>query len=161
MIPTRAAAALFIPLLAGACHAYRPASLTELSSGDRVRTLLTQSQFEEFDEHLFGGDRLIEGTVVEADANGLLLEVPVVAVAEGIRVRSYHQRLRIPAPGVADMEIRSLARGRTYALAGVLGAALGAIVWDQLSGSRRGDATPPPLPEEDIAVVIRIPFTVR
>ena len=161
MIRSRTAIAAFLPLFVGACHAYAPSSLAELSSGDRVRTLLTQAQFEAFDEYLFGGDRVLEGTVVEAAADGMLLEVPIVTVAEGIRVESYHQRLRIPAPGVADVEIRSLARGRTYALAGVLGATLGAIVWDQFRGSRRGETTPPPPPEEDIAVVIRIPFSVR
>ena len=161
MSRSRTAASLFLPLLLGGCHAYAPSSLTQLHPGDRVRTLLTQEQFEEFEEHLFGGDRLIEGTVVEADPAGMLLEVPVVTVTEGIRVESFSQRLRIPAPGMADVEIRSLARGRTYALAGAIGVVLGAIVWDQLRGSRRGDPTVPPVPEEDIAVVIRIPFTVR
>ena len=161
MIRSRTAASLFLPLLLGGCHAYAPSSLTQLHPGDRVRTLLTQEQFEEFDEHLFGGDRLIEGTVVEADPAGMLLEVPVVTVTEGIRVESFSQRLRIPAPGMADVEIRSLARGKTYTLVGAVGAVLGAIAWDQLRGSRRGDSTVPPVPEEDIAVVIRIPFTVR
>ena len=157
----RAAAILFLSPLAVGCHAYAPSSLTQLQPGDRVRTLVTQEQFDEFDEHLLGGDRLIEGTVVEADPAGVLLEVPVVTVTEGIRVESFSQRLRIPAPGVAEVEIRSLARGRTYSLAGAIGIVLGAIAWDQLRGSRRGDSTPPPVPEEDIAVVIRIPFTVR
>jgi hypothetical protein len=161
MIRSRTAASLLSALLLGGCHAYAPSSLTQLHPGDRVRTLLTQEQFEEFDEHLFGGDRLIEGTVVEADPAGMLLEVPVVTVTEGIRVESFSQRLRIPAPGMADVEIRSLARGKTYTLVGAVGAVLGAIAWDQLRGSRRGDSTAPPVPEEDIAVVIRIPFTVR
>ncbi len=154
----RTAAAVAAALLTGACHTYAPSTPTDVTAGDRVRTLLTQTQFEEFSEHLLGGDRLLEGTVVEADATSMLLEVPVVTVAEGIRVDSYNQRLRIPVEGLADVELRSLSRGRTYALVGILGAAVGAIAWDQFRGSRRGDAIPPTPPEEDIAVVIRISF---
>lgn len=155
---TGAVAALSAALLAGACHTYSPVTLADVTAGDRVRTLLTQAQYEEFDEYLLGGDRVMEGTVVEADAGALLLEVPLVTVAEGIRVDSYSQRLRIPAQGLADVEIRSLSRGRTYALAGILGVAVGAIAWDQFRGSRRGEPRPPIPPEEDIAVVIRISF---
>ncbi len=153
-----AVAPLLAALLASACHTYSPVTLADVTPGDRVRTLLTQAQYEEFDEYLLGGDRVMEGTVIEADAGALLLEVPLVTVAEGIRVDSYSQRLRIPAQGVADVEIRSLSRGRTYALAGILGVAVGAIAWDQFRGSRRGEARPPIPPEEDIAVVIRISF---
>ena len=153
-----AAAAVAAALLTGACHTYAPSTPADVTAGDRVRTLLTQPQFEEFDEHLLGGDRLVEGTVVEADATSMLLEVPVVTVAEGIRIDSYSQRLRIPLQGIADVEIRSLSRGRTYALAGILGAAVGAIAWDQFRGSRRGDPILPTPPEEDIAVIIRISF---
>ncbi|MCY3546491.1 MAG: hypothetical protein F4Z31_06960 [Gemmatimonadetes bacterium] len=153
-----AVAPLLAALLASACHTYSPVTLSDVTPGDRVRTLLTQAQYEDFDEYLLGGDRVMEGTVIEADAGALLLEVPLVTVAEGIRVDSYSQRLRIPAQGVADVEIRSLSRGRTYALAGILGVAVGAIAWDQFRGSRRGEARPPIPPEEDIAVVIRISF---
>lgn len=155
---TTAAAALCATVLASACHTYSPVTLADVTPGDRVRTLLTQAQYEEFDEYLLGRDRVMEGTVVEADAGALLLEVPLVTVAEGIRVDSYSQRLRIPAQGLADVEIRSLSRGRTYALAGALVAAAAGIAWDQFRGSRRGEARPPTPPEEDIAVVIRISF---
>lgn len=161
MTAARNLAALVLSLSTAACHAYRPTSLPELQGGDRVRTLLTQAQHDELAEYLLGGDRLVEGTVVEADPAGMLLEVPVVTVAEGIRVDSYSQRLRIPAAGVADVELRSLDRGRTYALAGVVAAALGGIVWYEFARrSRRGTAVPPGPPEED-RIIIRIPFSVR
>jgi len=68
MIRTRTVAAVSLPLLAGACHHYVPGSLVELDPGDRVRTLLTQEQIEEFDEFLPRGERALEGTVVDAGA---------------------------------------------------------------------------------------------
>lgn len=161
MTPARTLAAFLLSLSAAACHAYRPTSLPELHGGDRVRALLTQDQHEEFAEYLLGGGRLVEGTVVEADPAVLLLEVPVVTVAEGIRVDSYSQRLRIPAAGVADVELRSLDRGRTYSLAGVVGAVLGGMVWYEFARRSRRGATVPPGPPEEDRVIIQIPFSAR
>lgn len=156
---SRIAITLFLPLLAVGCHAYAASSLGEVRSGDRVRALLTQDQFDEFEEYLLGGDRRVEGTVVEADTAGMLVEVPVVTVERGIRLDSYHQRLRIPAPGIADLELQSLDRLRTWSLVGVAAAGLGVVVADQVLGRsrRKGDPTPGP-PAENIAVVLRIPF---
>ena len=108
-------------------------TLADVTPGDRVRTLLTQAQYEEFDEYLFGGDRVMEGTVVEADAGALLLEVPLVTVAEGIRVDSYSQRLRIPAQGLADVEVRSLSRGRP-----TLSPAFSVLRWERSPGTSSG-----------------------
>ena len=151
--------AALLPVLTGGCHAYASSNLGAVSSGDRVRALLTQEQFGEFEEYLLGGDRRVEGTVVEADSSGVLLEVPVVTVQRGIRLESYHQRLRIPAPGIADLEIQSLDRLRTYSLLGLGAAGVGAIVWDQVRArSRRGREGPPGPPQEDILIVLRIPF---
>ena len=154
---SRIATVALLPLLSGACHAYSSTTVGAVSSGDRVRALLTQEQFAEFEEHLLGGDRRIEGTVVEADGEGMLLEVPIVTVERGIRLDSYHQRLQVPATGVADLEIQSLDRLRTYTLVGLAAAGVGAIVWDQLfSGSRRGGDKPPGPPEENVMIVLQL-----
>ena len=161
MIRIRTAAAALLPLLAGACHHYAPSSVAALRPGDRVRTLLTQEQLREFDEVLPVGERTMEGTVVEADSGGMLLEVPLLTVAEGIRVASYHQRLRIPAPGVADVEVRSLARGKTLALAGIAVAVVGAVAWEQFGRARGGGTNPPDPPAEDGIVVIQFVFALN
>jgi len=160
MIPFRRALVLVTTLFAAACHTYRPGTLPDLSAGDRVRTLLTPDQHEELQEYLLGGDRLVEGTVLEATPAELLLEVPILTVAEGIRVESYSQRLRIPVDGVADLEMRLLDWRRSSALAAVIGAAAGAIIWDQVRRRSRRGTTVPTGPLED-RVVIQIPFTAR
>ncbi len=151
---------LVIPLFAAGCHTYRPGTVPDLNAGDRVRTLLTPNQHEDLQEYLLGGDRLVEGTVVEATPAELLLEVPIITVAEGIRVESYSQRLRIPVDGVADLEMRLLDWRRSSALAAVIGAAAGVIIWDQVSRRSRRGTTTPTGPLED-RIVIQIPFAVR
>lgn len=160
MMSARRTPLLVIPLLAAACHTYRPGTLPDLNAGDRVRTLLTPDQHEELQEYLLGGDRLVEGTVLEATPAELLLEVPILTVAEGIRVESYSQRLRIPVDGVADLEMRLLDWRRSSVLAAVIGAAAGAIVWDQVRRRSRRGTTTPTGPLED-RIVVQIPFTAR
>ena len=151
---------LFALLLAG-CYTYAPSSIETLSRGDEVRARLTAAQFDELEEHLPGGDRVIEGEVVEADGNGMLLEVPITTVVEGIRVESLNQRLEIPASGVTDVELRSLDRPRTWAVTGVAAALVGYVIWDQLiSDTRRGGTDPPPPPEEDRRTILKIPLIV-
>jgi hypothetical protein len=160
MMSVRTTFALVLLLFAAGCHTYRPGTVSELSAGDRVRTLLTVDQHEELEEYLLGGDRLVEGTVVEATPAELLLEVPILTVAEGIRVESYSQRLRIPLAGVADVEMRLLDWKRSSALAGIIGAAAGAIIWDQVRRRSRRGTTTPTGPLEG-PIVIQIPFTAR
>lgn len=141
-----AVAALAAPALATACHAYAASELGQVNAGDQVRALLTPDQAARFAETLPAGGRLVEGVVVEAGAGEMLLEVPVVTRLEGIRVQSYNQRLRIPQAGIADLELRSLARGRTYALAGVAAAVVGWVVWDQFLADADRNPIPPPPP---------------
>ncbi len=148
--------------LAGACHAYAPSSLADVRNGDKVRVLLTPDQRQEFADPLPGTDRVLEGSVVEVDSGRLLLEVPVVTRLEGMHVESLRQRVEIPAAGLADLELRSLARGRTYSMVGIGVAVIGFVLWDQLlSDARRGTKPPPGPPEEDRRVGIRIPFGIR
>lgn len=160
MMSVRRTPLLVITLLAAGCHAYRPGTLPDLNAGDRVRTLLTPDQHEELQEFLLGGDRLVEGTVLEATPAELLLEVPILTVAEGIRVESYSQRLRIPVDGVADLEMRLLDWRRSSALGAVIGAAAGAIIWDQVRRRSRRGTTTTTGPLED-RIVIQIPFAAR
>lgn len=141
-----AVAALAAPAWAWACHAYAPSEMGQVNAGDQVRALLTQDQANRFAETLPTTGRLIEGVVVEVGAGEILLEVPVVTRLEGIRVESYHQRLRIPEAGIADLETRSLARTRTYALAGLAAAVVGWVVWDQFLADAGRDSIPFPPP---------------
>ena len=142
-----------------ACHAYVPGTLQGVRSGDKVRALLTADQYERLSEDSRPADRVFEGEVVTANADGLLMEVPVVTLARGIRVESLSQRFRIPADGLADLELRTLAKGRTYSLVGAAAALVGVIIWDQTRSARQGDARLPVPPDENRVTIFRFPVT--
>ncbi|MGI9629054.1 MAG: hypothetical protein ACR2QM_19640 [Longimicrobiales bacterium] len=151
-------AVVLFPLLGG-CYSYTPSALGDLSAGDEVRARLTAAQFDELEEHIPGGDRVVEGEVVEVGASRMLLEVPVNTAVQGIRVQSLKQRFEIPADGMADVELRTLDRRRTYGLSAVGVAVIGYIVWDQLlSEGRRGGTDTPEPPDEDRRITFKIPF---
>lgn len=142
-------------LFCGACHAYAPASPAAVSPGDQVRALLTTEQFAAFADALPTDDRRVEGTVIQAGAGVLLLEVPVFTEAEGMRVESLSQRLRVQEAGLADLEVRTLSRSRTFAVLGAVAALAGYVAWEQIfSDSDRGSG----LPDGPITELWRIVF---
>ena len=154
---TRTRTALAVLLCTG-CHAYAPASPTAVRPGDQVRALLTVEQFSAFEDVLPSGNRRVNGTVLEAGGGELVLEVPVLTQVEGMRVQSLRQRLRVTEAGVADLELRSLSRGRTFTLAGVAAALVGYVAWDQLlSDAGRSDEPPTGPINELLRIVFRIP----
>ena len=149
----------FVVLLSGACHAYAPASPAAVSPGDQVRALLTAEQFAAFEDVLPAGNRSVEGTVLSADAGELLLEVPVLTQLEGMRVESLRQRLRVPDAGVADLELRSLSRGRTIALVSAVAALAGYVAWDQIFSESDRNPTPPDGPVTELRrIVFQVPW---
>lgn len=157
MTRIRVAVAL-LPLLCGACHAYAPASPSAVGPGDQVRALLTAEQLDRFRGVLPTDARSVEGTVLEATPGELLLEVPLLVQAEGLRVESLRQRLRIPETGLADLEFRTLAQGRTWALAGAAAALVGYVTWDQWFSDAKRDSQVPPGPVNEFwRVVVPVP----
>ena len=156
-----ATAALLGALVLPACYTYSPSTVGELTPGAQVRARLTGAQFDELAEHLPGEDRVLEGEIIEAGNDGILLEVPVATSVQGMQVQSYHQRLDIPSSGVADVELRTLNKHRTYSVTGAAILAIGYVIWDQLlSDTRRGGGTEPPPPGEDRRTLIKIPLFV-
>ena len=154
-------AVLALSPVLGSCYTYTGSSLGELTDGDEVRARLTAAQFDELEEHLPGRDRVLDGEVIEVGPQRLLLEVPVTSSVQGIRVQSLNQRIEISADGLADVELRTLDRGRTYGLSGAGVVLVGYVIWDQLlSDTRRGGEGEPPPPPEDRRTLFKLPLIV-
>lgn len=114
--------------------------------GERVRVHLTQEGLDDLVE--FAPGLAMDGTLVRADSDQLILRVSVVDQTVGIMTRSLGQDLTIPASRISRLEQRELDRRRTWLTVGVGAAAMATIL------ASFGDGVPnPELPpvEEDPA----------
>lgn len=87
---------------------------------------LTQEGLEDLVE--FAPGLTMDGTLVRADGDQVILRVSVVDQTVGIMTRSLGQDLTIPAGRIARLEQRELDRRRTWLTAGVGAAAVAAML---------------------------------
>jgi hypothetical protein len=111
---------LALPLLA-ACYRYTPVKLAELKEGEGVRMRLTASYAEQIKPLLGLQDaRVLAGTLIRSLPDTLIVEVPTVVRAEiGTSTETLRQRISIPRSELADLESRTLDRGRTGTIVAV------------------------------------------
>ncbi len=87
---------------------------------------LTQEGLDDLAE--FAPGLTMDGTLVRADNDQVILRVSVVDQTVGIMTRSLGQDLTIPAGRIARLEHRELDRRRTWLTAGVGAAAVAAML---------------------------------
>jgi len=87
---------------------------------------LTQEGLDDLAE--FAPGLTMDGTLVRADSDQVILRVSVVDQTVGIMTRSLGQDLTIPAGRIARLEQRELDRRRTWLIAGVGAAAVAAML---------------------------------
>jgi hypothetical protein len=135
---------LVLPLCA--CYSYVPAELSSLPQGAAVRARITSEQAERVAPLVGRELRVLQGVVVDAGADSVLLEVPAAArIGTAGSVQVLHQRVAIARGGITEMELRRLNRGRTTLLVVGSSAIIGYFLMDALDigpgreGPRGGD----------------------
>lgn len=115
---------------AAACYRYAPVDTHALQPGMSVRARVTGATAEQIEPLLGMSDaRLLNGRIITADADALIVEVPAVYRAEiGSSIQTLHQRVTIPRSGLLEMETRTLDRFKTTIVAGAAAAVLGAYI---------------------------------
>lgn len=128
-------------LLAGAlvgCYTYAPVNMEVVPPGTTVRARLTLEARERLPDRVRGDDGTLEGELLDLENGALTLSVPTAVRREGFYQEDLHERIVLGAADVVDVERRTLNRPRTYALAGVVGAAVLGIAVRTLSGKTGG-----------------------
>lgn len=115
-----------VQLACSGCFGYVTAEHGTVPPGQRVRVHLTQEGPDDLVE--FAPGLTMDGTLVRADSDQLILRVSVGDQTVGIMTRSLGQDLTIPAGRIARLEQRELDRRRTWLTAGVGAAAVAAIL---------------------------------
>ena len=117
-----------------ACYTYAPVELSSVTPGSMVRARIAADQMARVEPLVGRSTRVLDGVLVDAGADSLLIEVPAATrTTTGGGIQVLNQRLSIPRTGVTEVELKRLSRGRTMGLIAVGTAALGYIIVDALN----------------------------
>ena len=131
--------------MTGACHTFRPVPLDDVAAGQDVRLRVTGAFADTLGPILMQDDaRVVEGTVVEDNGSGVMLEIPVTMGQAGVGSQTLSQRINIPSGALVDAEVKELSKPRTAAAVAILAGAATAIVISQFSGDSGGAPLPGP-----------------
>lgn len=132
-----------LPFVA-ACYSYAPIQPSEVSPGMGLRARVSASAGERI-APLLGSTqaRLLDGTVIEAGRDTMILEVPTTVRAEiGPSVQTLRQRVSLARGDVLEMESRKLDNLRTRLLVGGIAAVVVSSAVRALRGEPGKDKLP-------------------
>lgn len=120
---------IWLPLVTG-CYTYAPLDAASTVPGMKVRARLAAATAEQIETLLGVADaRVVNGTVVAATPDTLIVEVPSVLRAEvGSSIQTLHQRLAIGREGIREIEIRRLDRYKTTIVVGAAAVLVGGFI---------------------------------
>ncbi|GMV04958.1 MAG: hypothetical protein AMXMBFR53_12380 [Gemmatimonadota bacterium] len=154
-------AVLALLALASGCYTFAPTRPEEARPQQAVRVRLAPAEAARLADFADPSTRSLEGKLVEATGDSLLLLVPSLTELRGTRVETLHQRVQVGRAGILDMEVRNLDRPRTWLVSGLAFAAVVAIAVDQLSGNGGSEVVPPGGgPNDAVLPSVRIPIRV-
>lgn len=108
----------------GGCYSYQRVPLTEIPPGADVRARVSADHADSLRSQIGQSRRVLEGVVVSASADQLLVSVPAMTSAESaIPLR---QNVAVPRSAIFEVELRRLDKVKTGAV--VAAAAAGAAI---------------------------------
>lgn len=147
--------------VASGCYHYLPMSATDVSVGQAVRLRLTADEAAKYADLRLADPRLVEGTVVDRSAAGLMLDATLGVNNAETGSRALTQRLSIPTSGVIDVELKALDRTKTGLVAGGVAVIAGLFI-AKAGGAFGSNGTPgTDNPEARRVPLFRIKLPIR
>jgi hypothetical protein len=129
------------------CYSYLPLTTPDPAPGTSVAATLTDAGALELGSYLGPDAFRVHGRYLRADDRGLVLSVTSVETKRGDWRPWGGETVTLPAAHIASLEVRQLAKGRTWLLAGVgvvgLAATTAAFALSG-GGTSPGPSGPPP-----------------
>jgi hypothetical protein len=129
-------------LAAAGCYAYAPVDPVAVRPGTGVRVRVSGAGADRLAPLLgTGHTRVLSGTLVDARADTMIVQVPTVVQA-GVAgsLETLHQRVSIPRSDMVELETRRLDRLRTGLAAGSAAFLIASVVARALEGDRGSDS---------------------
>lgn len=119
-------ASLFV---VGGCYEYHPVRPADAPLDARVRATVSAQQAAELAPVLRNVTPTVAGTLLERDANSILIEVPLYDATAGMSSTPLHNRVRITMDNLVSLEDRKLSKWKTaVSLAAVAAGVTGAYI---------------------------------
>jgi hypothetical protein len=106
-------------------------------------------------ESLGRQDRLLEGEVLEASTDRLLLAVPMTTASAGLAPRQFHQRVEISRAGMLELEQRKFSPLKTGLVIGAGGILAGAAIAAAFAAINDDEGNEKPGPERIVVPLFR------
>lgn len=137
------------------CYSYAPIRPEDVSAGTVARARLDPDEARRVAEIIGRDDRLLEGEVLEADGDRLLLAVPMTTTAAGMSPRQFHQRVELRRGSILEVEARQFSALKTGLLAGAGAILIGAAIAGAFSGNDDSDGNEKPRPDDLVVPIFR------
>ena len=135
--------------LTAGCYNYAPLTTPTPEPGAFLAVTLTDSGSVEMARSLGPDVMRVRGRYLSSDDSGLQLSVTGVELKRGDEIFWKGETVVVPAHYVASLEVRRLAKGKSYLLAGASAAGLvittGLFTLTGRGSARPGSGRPPPL----------------
>lgn len=142
------------------CYTFIPSSPQEIRPGQDLRVRLTAESAADYQDLRLANPRLLEGTLIEQSAEGLVVEAEVGVGSDLRGSRVLVQQITVPTSGVLEVELKELHVLRTGVLVAGGGAALLAIVLNADGGGGDEDGPGGGNPEARRVPLLKFSFPV-
>ena len=133
------------------CYQYVPTTMDAVPTGDHVRALLSTEGQQDVAQRMGRLYTVLEGKVLEKNADQLLLSIPTAKVASQFGSESLYQRIDVSRQGIVRLDLRRLDKFRTYGLLGVATGVAAFIVVQSLGEGEPGSpSSGPPTPADHL-----------
>ena len=127
--------------LTAGCYTYAPLTTPTPAPGAFLAATLTDSGSTAMARYLGPDVMRVRGRYLSSDDSGLQLSVTAVELKRGDEIFWKGESVVVPAPCIASLEVRQLAKGKSYLLAGASAAGL-VITTGLFTLTGRGSASP-------------------
>lgn len=137
------------------CYSYVPVPMDQVSVGLRARARLSPDEATRLAPVIGREDRLVEGQVIEASEQRLLLAVPTATAVRGMSAEQFHQRIELPRTGILELEQRQFSRIKTGFAIGGAAVVVGAALVAAFKAIDRNTGEDKPGPDNIVVPVLR------
>lgn len=142
-------------MAATGCYSFEPVRMEQVTAGSIARARLDADEARRVAEVIGREDRVLEGEVLEADGDRLLMAVPMTMSTAGLSPRQFHQRVEVRRTAIIEVETRRFDALKTVLVLGGGAIIAGAAVAAAFAAADDPEGDDKPQPERIVVPIFR------